>query len=224
MMPPWRERQAQLSREAPQPLVVRPQLRSFGQSRRGEQMDVDISDAAPEQGVAIDEMQDLRICGDARARQVRHGVQHGLALTQIAQSEFADDEGVGQNHSGVEPAGKRLVARAKMVDPDGRIDQDHAEADRRRGGASRPGSLPPRRASRRALSRSMRALSASRTRLDFSLRPVKAWALATSSSSSASVVRIDPSPPMAPNLSSFDDVFNPFPSRAGLRIQINAGL
>src|SRR6478736_6236119 len=91
-----------------------------------------------------------------------------------------------------------------MVHPDGRIDQDQADLARRRGGAFRSGSLPPRRASLRALSRSMSALSASRTRLDFSFKPVKACALATSSSSSASVVRIIETPLLAPNLASYD--------------------
>src|SRR5207237_1256083 len=50
--------------------------------------------------------------------------------------------------------------------------------------------LTPRRASRRAASRSISALRASRTKLDFSLSPVKACACATNSSSSASVVRM----------------------------------
>src|SRR3982074_3452536 len=102
-----------------------------------------------------------------------------------------------------------------MVDPDGRIDQDHVELDRRRGGALRQRSLPPRRANRRALSRSMRALSASRTRLDFSFKPVKAWALATSSSSRARVVRMPFVSDGGTILSSFDvdrnAITGPFP-------------
>jgi hypothetical protein len=50
--------------------------------------------------------------------------------------------------------------------------------------------VPPKRANPRALSRSINALSASRIRLDISCSPVSACALATSSSSSATVVRI----------------------------------
>src|SRR5258708_7396424 len=111
-----------------------------------------------------------------------------------------------------------------MIDPDGRIGQDHVELDRRRGGAFRPGSLPPRRANRRALSRSMRALSASRTKLDFSFKPVKARALATSSSSRASVVRIFRVSNGGTLLSSFDVCFNasprpPHPAHADLAWQ-----
>jgi hypothetical protein len=48
--------------------------------------------------------------------------------------------------------------------------------------------VPPNRANRLALSRSIKAFNASRTRLDFSRKPVKPCARATKSSSSASVV------------------------------------
>jgi hypothetical protein len=49
-------------------------------------------------------VQHFRIRGDNGARQVRQVAQHGLALTEVAQSEFSDDEGMRQNHSGVEQA------------------------------------------------------------------------------------------------------------------------
>jgi len=49
----------------------------------------------------------------------------------------------------VEECGECFVIRLQMVDPDGRIGHDHAALDRRRGGAFRPGWLPPRRANRR---------------------------------------------------------------------------
>jgi hypothetical protein len=52
--------------------------------------------------------------------------------------------------------------------------RDLADDGRRLGGALRVVSLPPRSAKRRALSRSMSALSASRTRFDFSISPVRA--------------------------------------------------
>ena len=69
---------------------------------------------------------------------------------------------------------------------------DHAIFGARHGDIARSGSLPPRRANRRALSRSINALSASRIKAEFSLRPVKARALATNSSSSATVMRMRP--------------------------------
>ena len=145
--------------------------------------------------MTLDEMKDFRVSRNTGMGQVRQSLQHYFALMQVAQSKFADNEGVRQNPPRVEQCGERLVARPQMVDPDRRIGQDHAALDRRRGGGVRPGWLPPRRAKRRALSRSMSALSASRTRLDFSFKPVSAAALATSSSSKARVVRICRPPP-----------------------------
>ena len=137
-------------------------------------MNIDIPDTTPEQSVAIDEMPNFRIRGDHGVRQIRQGIQHYLSLTQIAQGEFTNNKRMCQSHSGAEHIRKLLFARAEVVHPNGRINQDHAGVARRRGGASRPGSLAPSRASRRALSRSMSAFNASRTRLDFSRRPVKA--------------------------------------------------
>src|SRR5271157_1734781 len=157
-------------------------------------MRVDIADAAPEERMTVNKGEDFRLRRDGGGRQVRESGQHGDPLTQGAQSQFADDEGVRQNPTGLEQLGQRRVSGPQVINPYRSIDQDHAPAGRRLGGALRSGSLAPNRASRRALSRSMSALSASRTRLDFSFRPVRAWALATSSSSSASVVRICRSP------------------------------
>src|SRR5262249_54597333 len=135
-------------------------------------MNIDEPDTAPEQGVMVDEMQDLLVGGHARAWQVRQGAKHDLAPTQIAQGDLADDKGVRQNQARIQQRGKRMVAGSQVIDPDGSVDQDHAGDGRRRRGAFRLGSVPPRRASRRALSRSINALSASRTKLDFSFSSV----------------------------------------------------
>jgi hypothetical protein len=51
-------------RRAEQALVVRPKLRTGSQPNRGEQMDVDITNAAPEQRVTIDEFEDFCVRGD----------------------------------------------------------------------------------------------------------------------------------------------------------------
>ncbi len=123
---PWkRHRQIQFDGDGVQPLIVCPQLRPRCQPNRGEEMDIVISDATPEQGVANDEMQNFRVGCDDGMGQVRQGAQHHLSLTQIAQGEFADDKRMAQNHSGIEQPDENLVAGAQMINPDGRIDQDH---------------------------------------------------------------------------------------------------
>jgi hypothetical protein len=135
-------------------------------------MRIDIPDAAPEQGLTLDEMQYLGVRGDGGLRQLSQGVENHLALPQSAERQLAGHERVAEDLCPLEQPAKRIVAGAQMVDPDGGIDQDQRERGRRRGIDFRFGSLPPRRAKRRALSRSINALSASRTRADFSRTPV----------------------------------------------------
>src|ERR1700756_5181273 len=82
------------------------------------------------------------------------------------------------------------VARAQMINPDRGVGEDQFFPGRRRGTFFTPGMVPPSDASLRALSRSMRALSASRINAVFSATPVNSWAVRTRSSSRATVVRI----------------------------------
>jgi hypothetical protein len=149
-----------------------PQCRARGQPDRREQMDIDAADPAPKQTVVADEVQNLVIGSDAGLWQIQHGIQDDVALTEIAERELAKNKGVRQHLSGLEELDKRLAPGAEMVYPNRGIDQNHGGLDRRRGGAFNPRSLPPSLANRRALSRSIRALSASLTRADFSVRPV----------------------------------------------------
>jgi hypothetical protein len=151
-----------------------PQCRARGQPDRREQMDIDVADPAPRQTVVADEVQNLDIGSDAGLRQIQHSIQDDVALTEIAERELAKNKGVRQHLSGLEELNKRLAPGAEMVYPNRGVDQNHAGLGRRRGGAFNPRSLPPSLANRRALSRSIRALSASLTRPDFSVKPVSA--------------------------------------------------
>src|SRR3954469_4069378 len=88
-----------------------------------------------------------------------------------------------------EPSLQCRVLAPQMIDPDRAVGQDHLPK-RRRGGAFNLGEVPPNRARRRALSRSINALSASLTRADFSSMFVRSWAMASISSSRVMVVRM----------------------------------
>jgi hypothetical protein len=83
-----------------------------------------------------------------------------------------------------------LVARAEMIDPDRSIRENRLDRVLRRGVLFKPGIDPPMDANRRALSRSISALRASRTKAVFSATPVNSWAIRTRSSSRARVVLI----------------------------------
>src|SRR5258708_21926122 len=83
-----------------------------------------------------------------------------------------------------------FVSGTQVVDPNRRIGENQFGFTLRRGIFFNAGMVPPRDANRRALSRSMRALSASRIRAVFSATPVNSWAIRTRSSSNATVVLI----------------------------------
>jgi hypothetical protein len=195
-------RQTQALCDAEQALIARPERRSAAEPHCGEQVRIDIADSRASQPMPADEVQHFLVGSRSALRQIPHGLQYKVALPQFAQGKLADYKRMREDAASIKKDSERLIARAQMVDPNRGVDQDHADLGRLRRGGLRFGSLPPRRASRRALSRSISALSASRTRADFSRRPVKACALANNSSSRARVVRIEP---LGTNLSS-DDV------------------
>src|SRR5271170_1140920 len=83
-----------------------------------------------------------------------------------------------------------FVARTEMVDPNRSIREYQCGRTLRRGILFNPGIVPPRDANLRALSRSIKALRASRTSAVFSATPVNSCAMRTRSSSRARVVLI----------------------------------
>src|SRR3981081_1395306 len=107
----------------------------------------------------------------------------------MTKRHFADHEGMNEYLTRIELRLQRLVLAPQMIDPNRGIRQDHLPK-RRRGGAFSRGEVPPSRARRRALSRSIKALSASLTRADFSSMFVSSWAMASISSSRVTVVRM----------------------------------
>src|SRR5208337_2298072 len=104
------------------------------------------------------------------------------ALLERSQGQFPNDERMDHNA----PLGKVLtqflVFRTEMINPNGSICENHALPTLRRGMFFNSGIVPPRAANLRALSRSIRALRASRTNTVFSVTPVNSWAMRTSSS------------------------------------------
>src|SRR5680860_1837794 len=79
---------------------------------------------------------------------------------------------MAKDHAALEQPGKRRMSDSQMVDPDRGVDEDHEGSLRRLGTSTSSGALPPSFARRRALSRWIRARSASRTSAVFPLVPV----------------------------------------------------
>lgn len=112
------------------------------------------------------------------------------AVLQRSQSQFCNDERVDNDLPLVEMTAEFLAARAQMIDPDRSVGENQSFPGWRRGIFFKRGIVPPKEASLRALSRSMSALRASRSKAVFSATPVNSWAVRTRSSSSAMVVLI----------------------------------
>src|SRR5205814_9459384 len=102
-------------------------------------------------------------------------------VTQLATGDFADHEWMSEDLFPFERLNERRYRPVQMIDPDGGIDED--QAGRRRRGAFARGSLPPRRASRLALSRAIRARRPSWIRAVRSCVPVRRRASSISRSS-----------------------------------------
>src|SRR5215469_18633049 len=135
-------------------------------------MGIDITDTAPEQRLAIDELQHFSVRGAVHLRQPPQHAQNLLTPPQMAECQLTQHKRVPKHLAVAEQLREYRAGQAQMLDPDRCVDEDHAGFGRRRGIFLSPGSLPPSRASRRAASRSTNALSASRMRADFSRIPV----------------------------------------------------
>ena len=112
------------------------------------------------------------------------------ALLYRTQGKFRNDERMDHNVPVVKMLAQFSVSGTEMVDPNRRIGENQFGRTLRRGIFFNCGIVPPRDANLRALSRSMRALRASRINAVFSATPVNSWAIRTRSSSSARVVLI----------------------------------
>lgn len=133
-------------------------------------MSVDQADAGAEQAVALDHPKDLLVGRRDRPRKPAEVAKDARAVAKAAERDLAQDVRVHQNRSRCDQSGQPLVAAAEMVNPDYGVGED--QSSRRCGGVTSLGPQPLTRASRSAASRSISALSASRTSGDFSLMPV----------------------------------------------------
>ncbi len=88
-----RARQTEFRGDGVEPHVVGPDSGIGRQTRRREKADVDIADPASEQGVALDEGENLAIDHDGHVRQGGERPQYDPALSKAPQADFADDVG-----------------------------------------------------------------------------------------------------------------------------------
>lgn len=129
------------------------------ESRRDEELDVIPTDSATEKPMGFEIGETFLVRSFFHSRQVMQRRERLLSAREIASGEFAQDDGVHSDLALFQPLRKAHGASAKMTHPHRSVGQDHSRArcDRRRGGISRFGMVAPRRARRRAASRSIKA-------------------------------------------------------------------
>ncbi len=136
-------------------------------------MRVDPSNAAAVQPLSLKKTHHFRVFSDDGLRKGPEQRKDFVAIAQRAACEFARHEGVDQHFRVTQKRLQAPVPCAKVVDPDGGIDENHAtRPGLRRLMGLRPGSDPPSFASRRALSRAINASNPRRTRAVFLGIPV----------------------------------------------------
>ena len=88
-------------------------------------MDIDIAQTNPYQPANLDEMQNLLMADDRRLREGLQEPQNFNSVSQVSAGQFADDMGVAEHAPFVEESGEPFAPMPKVLDPNGRIDQDH---------------------------------------------------------------------------------------------------
>src|SRR6185437_8711527 len=212
-------RKPKVVRDAGNALVARPQLCAARQRSACQQMRIDPANTTAGQRMALHEHQCFAVRGHGRRRQHLHRAKNPCALAQVSTGKFTDHERVAQHESNLQYVREQRITAPKMIDPDRGVDEDHFAARRwrenalrRRRGARAWASLPPRRASLRAASRSTKASNASCSTTERSLVPAAAVAALSKSSSIVTVVRMSLAPiwcwyEFTPNCASFDALF-----------------
>ena len=111
-------------------------------------MRIGIADPNPEQCVPADEMPGFHICRHHGLGQIFQQFQNRLALTQIAERQFADHERMGEHLAPVQQSRQPWVTRTQVVDPNRTVDKDHLGKIKQRrigGGGARSDQAPCRR-------------------------------------------------------------------------------
>lgn len=142
----WGFLKAKVGGDDGQSPIKRPKLLAC-QASRCQKVDVDPADAAAVQLFRIDEIERLVMIGYRCRGEALQQRQQFFPVAQVSAGELTNDEGVHQHCSKIQRLGQAGVALSEVVDPNRRVG-DHAV--RRRRGARKSGSVPPRAAKRRA--------------------------------------------------------------------------
>jgi hypothetical protein len=113
-----------------------------------------ISYAEAEKAIIMDKAKNFLIFGHPDAPQFSQFREDCFAPPHMTEENFTDHEWMRQNTPFRQQLQHDVVGGMQMIDPNRRINKDHAAFGRRRGGSFARESLPPSNARRRAASRS----------------------------------------------------------------------
>ena len=159
-----------------------------GKTGGGKQLGINPTQSPPIQMVSFQERQCFRKGHGSGLRQSVQEFENLCAVVKIAAGKLADHMRVAEDSSALEEIGELLVASSEVIDPYRCVDEHSHAVARLLGVLARFGSVPARRASRRALSIAINASSPWRTSAVFSVIPLRARAFLTRSSSRLMVV------------------------------------
>ena len=106
-------------------------------------MHINEPEASTPDGLALDEYEYFRVASDGRDRKfVEYGQDLG-PIAQIPAGKLPDNERMREHILHFQLSEKSPIFRAKVIDPDRSVHQDHCRLDRRLGIDSSCGSVPP---------------------------------------------------------------------------------
>jgi hypothetical protein len=113
---------------------------------------IDVTHPLSEQTVPLNKRHHFLVGGDfspGQSSQIREDVS---TTPKLSHADLTNHEWMAKDSAGIEQLENALISRADMIDPHGRVEKDHLRSIHRRfrGAALASGSLPPRRARRRA--------------------------------------------------------------------------
>lgn len=107
-------------------------------------MNIDLPNALAVQDMALDEPQDFVALGHHGGRQIPQQFKNPQAAVQACTSQSAHHERVHHDGRSFQQIDQLQTARAEVIDPHGRVDQNHTALPwRLRGAAFKPGCVPP---------------------------------------------------------------------------------
>ncbi len=108
-------------------------------------MDINVSQPFSHELEFFDNVHNLIMLRSVSAWQGSKKGKYLLSVFKVAAGEFSNNKGMARSLAFIKNCHKLAMPASKVLDPDGRVNQDHCYllSDRLRAGSFRPFSVPP---------------------------------------------------------------------------------